>query len=67
MGIVRRNPFLVPDNSRNNTPPKRSPPDEPEQPYSGLVLTAEEIKDIVCGTGLWLAVREGFGGLGVES
>jgi len=28
-----------------------------------LVLTMEEIKDIVCVTGLWLVVREGFGGL----
>ena len=30
----------------------------------GLVLTAEEIKDIVSCTGLWLIVREGFGGVG---
>lgn len=29
----------------------------------GLVLTAEEIKDVVCVTALWLAVKEGFGGL----
>ena len=32
--------------------------------YHGLTLTAEEIKDIVCSTGLWLVVREGFGGVG---
>ena len=32
--------------------------------YDGLVLTAEEIKDVVCSTGLWLVVREGFGGVG---
>ncbi|KAF7373635.1 hypothetical protein MSAN_00573900 [Mycena sanguinolenta] len=30
----------------------------------GLLLTAEEIKDVVCSTGLWLVVREGFGGIG---
>ena len=33
----------------------------------GLVLTAEEIKDVVCSTGLWLVVREGFGGVGKVS
>jgi hypothetical protein len=31
---------------------------------AGLVLTAEEIKDVVSCTGLWLVVREGFGGVG---
>lgn len=30
----------------------------------GLMLSAEEIKDIVSSTGLWLVVREGFGGVG---
>jgi hypothetical protein len=30
----------------------------------GLVLTAEEIKDIVSSTGLWLVVRESIGGVG---
>ena len=35
-----------------------------KQIYAGLTLTAEEIKDVVCGTGLWLVVREGFGGVG---
>jgi hypothetical protein len=35
--------------------------------YTGLVLTAEEIKDVVCSTGLWLVVREGFGGVGKVS
>ena len=33
---------------------------------TGIVLTAEEIKDVVCCTGLWLVVREGFGGVGKE-
>ncbi|EMD34936.1 hypothetical protein CERSUDRAFT_116458 [Gelatoporia subvermispora B] len=33
---------------------------------SDLVLTAEEIKDVVSATGLWLVVREGFGGVGRE-
>ncbi|KAH6912009.1 hypothetical protein BKA70DRAFT_1559510 [Coprinopsis sp. MPI-PUGE-AT-0042] len=35
-----------------------------QEAYKGLVMTAEEIKDVVCSTGLWLAVREGFGGVG---
>ncbi|KAJ7270630.1 hypothetical protein B0H12DRAFT_1093165 [Mycena haematopus] len=30
----------------------------------GLMISAEEIKDVVCSTGLWLVVREGFGGIG---
>ncbi|KAH9834469.1 uncharacterized protein C8Q71DRAFT_769024 [Rhodofomes roseus] len=33
---------------------------------SGIVLTAEELKDVVSCTGLWLVVREGFGGVGKE-
>lgn len=33
---------------------------------TGLVLTAEEIKDIVASTGLWLVVREGMGGVGKD-
>ena len=35
--------------------------------HEGLVLTAEEIKDVVSCTGLWLVVREGFGGVGKVS
>jgi len=31
---------------------------------TGLVLTAEEIKDVVASTALWLVVREGMGGVG---
>ncbi|KAF9238652.1 hypothetical protein BU15DRAFT_88290 [Melanogaster broomeanus] len=30
----------------------------------GLVLTAEEIKDVISSTALWLVVREAFGGVG---
>ncbi|KAF5366748.1 hypothetical protein D9758_006540 [Tetrapyrgos nigripes] len=37
---------------------------EGREPLQGLSLTAEEIKDVVCSTGLWLVVREGFGGVG---
>jgi len=33
-------------------------------PRERHMLSAEEIKDIVCSTGIWLVVREGFGGLG---
>lgn len=29
-----------------------------------ILFTAEDIKDVVSSTGLWLVVREGFGGLG---
>ncbi|TEB30414.1 hypothetical protein FA13DRAFT_1733725 [Coprinellus micaceus] len=32
--------------------------------HLGLTLSAEEIKDIVCCTGLWLVVRETMGGVG---
>jgi len=39
-------------------------PDENGDGYYGLTLTAEEIKDIVCSTGLWLVVRESIGGVG---
>ncbi|KAF8192815.1 hypothetical protein K438DRAFT_2017967 [Mycena galopus ATCC 62051] len=37
------------------------------KPGHGLMITAEEIKDVVCSTGLWLVVREGFGGIGKVS
>ncbi|KAI0293670.1 hypothetical protein B0F90DRAFT_1761833 [Multifurca ochricompacta] len=37
--------------------------DSPNSP-DGLVLTAEEIKDIISSTGLWLVVRESIGGVG---
>lgn len=30
----------------------------------GVLLSAEEIKDIVCCTACWVVVREGFGGVG---
>jgi len=36
-------------------------------PPDALVLTAEEIKDIVSSTGLWLVVRESIGGVGKVS
>jgi len=35
-----------------------------KQRDTGLVLTAEEIKDIVASTALWLVVREAMGGVG---
>ncbi|KAF7369796.1 hypothetical protein MVEN_00312100 [Mycena venus] len=37
------------------------------KPGHGLTITAEEIKDVICSTGLWLVVREGFGGIGKVS
>jgi hypothetical protein len=36
----------------------------PESYCGGTMLTAEEIKDVVCSTAMWLVVREGFGGIG---
>ncbi|KAJ3727426.1 hypothetical protein C8R42DRAFT_716887 [Lentinula raphanica] len=36
-------------------------------PSAGLVLRAEEIKDVICSTGIWVVVREGFGGVGKVS
>ena len=48
MGVIKRQGVIPPQNST----------------YNGLMLTAEEIKDVVCSTGLWLVVREGFGGVG---
>ena len=51
MGVVKRQGLIPPQNPT----------------YNGLVLTAEEIKDVVCSTGLWLVVREGFGGVGKVS
>ncbi|OCH90144.1 hypothetical protein OBBRIDRAFT_731347 [Obba rivulosa] len=62
-------PFPLPDvevararaRRRVVTPMGGGPPAQSE-----LVLTAEEIKDVVSATGLWLVVREGFGGVGRE-
>lgn len=44
-------------------PPNARPPSQ----WPGTTLTAEEIKDVVCSTGMWLVVREGFGGVGKVS
>lgn len=39
-------------------------PGVPAPPPEGrFILTAEEIKDIVCTTAMWLVIREGFSGL----
>lgn len=67
MGVVRRKAFsIVPSGSRGDPTPQviLSEHHNPEEPYTGITLTAEEIKDMVCSTGLWLVVREGFGGVG---
>ncbi|KDQ08947.1 hypothetical protein BOTBODRAFT_179421 [Botryobasidium botryosum FD-172 SS1] len=42
----------------------RRSPEAAAADNNAIVLTAEEIKDVVCSTGLWLIVREGFGGIG---
>ena len=36
-------------------------------PRGRHMLSAEEIKDIVCSASIWLVVREGFGGLGKKN
>ncbi|KIK66342.1 hypothetical protein GYMLUDRAFT_38154 [Collybiopsis luxurians FD-317 M1] len=40
---------------------------DPTHGMVGLALRAEEVKDMVCSTGLWVVVREGFGGVGKVS
>ncbi|KAF9262063.1 hypothetical protein L218DRAFT_960681 [Marasmius fiardii PR-910] len=65
-------PFPLPDvevermNLRKREIGKVVPPID-ENDHKGLVLTAEEIKDVICSTGLWIVVREGFGGVGKVS
>ncbi|TEB18072.1 hypothetical protein FA13DRAFT_1649824 [Coprinellus micaceus] len=44
--------------------PGQSEEEARSDPYYGVTLTAEDIKDIVCSTGLWLVVRESIGGVG---
>ncbi|KAF9481576.1 hypothetical protein BDN70DRAFT_991740 [Pholiota conissans] len=63
MGVIRRKGFPIPG-EQPPTPQMGSFEDHPREPYNGITLTAEEIKDMVCSTGLWLVVREGFGGVG---
>ncbi|KAG6825855.1 hypothetical protein H0H92_002174 [Tricholoma furcatifolium] len=63
-------PFPLPDIEveRMEAVKRPAPDDTNKQPqYEGLTLKAEEIKDIVCSTAMWLAVREGFGGVGIVS
>ncbi|KAK7055535.1 hypothetical protein R3P38DRAFT_1359721 [Favolaschia claudopus] len=64
-------PFPLPDIDiermvvRKRDPGHGAPPTA--NPGHGLQISAEEIKDVVCSTGLWLVVREGFGGIGKVS
>lgn len=69
-------PYPLPDlevqsmslRKRSLDPPSTATPNAPQEaPLAGLVLKAEEIKDVVCSTGLWVVVREGFGGVGKVS
>lgn len=65
-------PFPLPDivvetmevRKRAVTPQGIARPNWNEDADAGLVLTAEEIKDIASSTALWLVVREGIGGVG---
>ena len=59
MGVVKRRGLNIGGSFHPQNPDTNQ-----DSPYNGLVLTAEEIKDVVCSTGLWLVVREGFGGVG---
>ncbi|KAG8957614.1 hypothetical protein FRC00_003735 [Tulasnella sp. 408] len=59
-----RMPYPLPDVNVDKM--KVSTGDEEEErgvSAGDLILTMEDIKDVVCVTGLWLIVREGFGGL----
>ena len=62
MGIVKRDVRSMGLRSTSNGGEEDY--DDEKEPYVGHTLTAEEIKDVVCSTGLWLVVREGFGGVG---
>ncbi|KAH7872512.1 uncharacterized protein C8R40DRAFT_1052374 [Lentinula edodes] len=57
---IRKRPIGLPGAPLN----QRS---DPGSPAMGLVFRAEEIKDVVCSTGIWVVVREGFGGVGKVS
>lgn len=50
--------------AKNLRPGNGSPRPASGEPTGSILLSAEEIKDAVCCTGLWLIVREGFGGVG---
>jgi len=66
MGVVKRDARSMGMRSTSNggQGDDEDDDDAEKEPYVGLTLTAEEIKDVVCSTGLWLVVREGFGGVG---
>ncbi|KAG8971922.1 hypothetical protein FRB90_010360 [Tulasnella sp. 427] len=55
-----RMPYPLPD---VNVDQMRVASGDEEMEKGDLILTMEDIKDVVCVTGLWLIVREGFGGL----
>lgn len=53
-------PYPLPD---VNVDKMRVSTGDEDEEKGDLILTMEDIKDVVCVTGLWLIVREGFGGL----
>lgn len=55
---------LVKRESPSGNGPASPPLPSPHHPPGTLKFSAEEIKDVICTTGLWLVVREGFGGVG---
>ncbi|KAG6865238.1 hypothetical protein C0991_004180 [Blastosporella zonata] len=61
-------PFPLPDVEVERMTAFKRPtvPGNPRK-WEGLTFTAEEIKDVVCSTAMWVVVREGFGGVGKVS
>ncbi|KAJ3796855.1 hypothetical protein GGU11DRAFT_684953 [Lentinula aff. detonsa] len=69
-------PYPLPDLEVQSMSIRKRPMGLPGAPLSpsgntssslGLVFRAEEIKDVICSTGIWVVVREGFGGVGKVS
>jgi len=64
-------PFPLPDVDLNSCVVhrrKKTRTEEDRRPHreNDHILSAEEIKDVICSTALWLVVREGFGGVGKD-
>ena len=60
-GVLRKRLVLADGSTRSTVSMNRGPGAQPS------IMTAEEIKDVVCSTAFWVIVREGFGGLGKKN
>ena len=58
-----KTPFPMPDVLVDSGIVRPRAESSPEGDKGTLVLTAEQIKDVISCTGLWVIVREGYGGL----